>query len=286
MNVHGECTGVGRMLLIIIALFWVAILAPVAVKHFRDSGTEKSINLFHAEHEVLARQNYAVEPAHRLHQADSFTSKVRGLLNQPHFTAVHADGSRVGSEIQREWQDWDENYDNESNGSIERYQSPGQSLSNQYVIRSVENRYASAYASTPREDSYDARSVNDRYQAPQTRNAMQLRRKKVFSRLLISALVLSVLDFMVGFSLFQDLAILAWIGVIGFVAMAFYSVSQGYLSEESLPIRLPKMPQLPQFRPLATVETLYDEAPQQFDSEFYEPEADDWRHEAPRRAHG
>ncbi len=266
MNVHGECTGVGRMLLIIIALFWVAILAPIAVKHFRDSGTEKSINSFHAEHEVLARQNYAVEPVNRLDQEDSISSRVRGLLNRPRLTVVHADDS-MRSDIRQEWNEWDENLDQE-------FESP------------VRNRYASAYASTPREDSYDARSVNDRYQAPQTRNAMQLRRKKVFSRLLISALVLSVLDFMVGYSLFQDLAILAWIGVIGFVAMAFYSVSQGYLSEESLPIRLPKMPQLPQFRPLATVETLYDEAPQQFDSEFYEPEADDWRHEAPRRAHG
>ena len=266
MNVHGECTGVGRMLLIIIALFWVAILAPIAVKHFRDSGTEKSINSFHAEHEVLARQNYAVEPVNRLDQEDSISSRVRGLLNRPRLTVVHADDS-MRSDIRQEWNEWDENLDQE-------FESP------------VRNRYASAYSSTPREASYDAPSSYDRYQAPQTRNAMQLRRKKIFTRLLLSAVVFSALDFMVGFSLFQDFAILSWLGVVGYVALAFYAISQGYLSEESLPIRLPKMPQLPQFRPLATVETLYDEAPQQFDSEFYEPEADDWRHESPRRAHG
>ena len=42
------------MLLIILALFWVAILAPVVVRRFRDSGTERSITSFHAEHEVPA----------------------------------------------------------------------------------------------------------------------------------------------------------------------------------------------------------------------------------------
>ena len=49
---------------------------------------------------------------------------------------------------------------------------------------------------------------------------------------------------------------------------------------------MPKIPQLPKLRQLASVEPLYDEAPEQFDSEFYEPEADEWRHEAPRRAYG
>ena len=266
MNVHGECTGVGRMLLIIIALFWVSILAPIAVKHFRDSGTEKSINSFHAEHEVLSRQNYAVEPAHRLDQEDSITSKVRGLLNRPRLTVVHADDS-MRTDIRQEWNEWDQNLD-------EEFETPSR------------NRYASAYSSTPREASYDAPSSYDRYQAPQTRNAMQLRRKKIFTRLLLSAVGLSALNFVAGFALLQDLAILAWIGVVGFVALAFYSVSQGYLSEESLPIRMPKIPQLPKLRQLASVEPLYDEAPEQFDSEFYEPEADEWRHEAPRRAYG
>ena len=50
------------MLLIILALFWVALLAPVAIRRLRDGGAERSIQSFHAEHEVLSRQEYAVAP--------------------------------------------------------------------------------------------------------------------------------------------------------------------------------------------------------------------------------
>ncbi len=59
------------MLLIILALFWVALLAPMAIRRLRDGGAERSIQSFHAEHEVLSRQEYAVNPAHRLDQPDA-----------------------------------------------------------------------------------------------------------------------------------------------------------------------------------------------------------------------
>jgi hypothetical protein len=54
------------MLLIVLALFWVALLAPIVIRRFREGGTEKSIQSFHAEHEVLSQQDYLVAPAHRL----------------------------------------------------------------------------------------------------------------------------------------------------------------------------------------------------------------------------
>jgi len=36
------------MLLLVLALVWVAILVPIAVRYFRDSGTERSIESFYA----------------------------------------------------------------------------------------------------------------------------------------------------------------------------------------------------------------------------------------------
>ncbi len=58
------------MLLIVLALIWVALLAPVVIRRLREGGAEKSIQSFHAEHEVLSRQDYTVIPAHRLDEPD------------------------------------------------------------------------------------------------------------------------------------------------------------------------------------------------------------------------
>ena len=58
------------MLLIVLALIWVALLAPVVIRRLREGGSEKSIQSFHAEHEVLSRQDYTVAPAHRLDVPD------------------------------------------------------------------------------------------------------------------------------------------------------------------------------------------------------------------------
>ena len=37
------------MLLLVLALLWVAILVPIAVRYLRDAGTERSIESFYAE---------------------------------------------------------------------------------------------------------------------------------------------------------------------------------------------------------------------------------------------
>ncbi len=57
------------MLALIVALFWLAILAPWAVVKFRNSRAEKSIDSFHVEHERLSRQGYSVAPVRRLDDA-------------------------------------------------------------------------------------------------------------------------------------------------------------------------------------------------------------------------
>ena len=45
------------MLLIILALFWVAILAPVVVRRFRDSGTEPLVRVMaEGENEALVAE--------------------------------------------------------------------------------------------------------------------------------------------------------------------------------------------------------------------------------------
>jgi hypothetical protein len=110
------------------------------------------------------------------------------------------------------------------------------------------------------------------------RATMKARRQSVFLLLAASAVALSGLSFVVGYSLLEDLALLAWMGLICYVALALFAVSQGFLFESSLPIRIP------QGRKLATIEPLYDEDVEEFDSEFYDANDDsEWRRESPSR---
>jgi hypothetical protein len=253
------------MLLIVLGLFWVALLAPMAVRRFRDSGTEKSIQSFHAEHEVLSRQDYAVAPAHRLDEPDQMAPDASSSPPRSRLTVVHADDTYGSLESRASWDEWSEDYEYDAR----RSGAP------------QVNRYAKAYSSRPSEPV-----ATSEYRAPIRRRTMRAQRRMVFTRLVLAALVMTVVTFVSGYSILVDVTAVAWLGVVGFIAMAFYAVSQGYLNDSSLPLRLP------QRRPLATVEPLYADDDDQYESryedeftsEFYEPDADQqWRREPLRR---
>jgi hypothetical protein len=261
------------MLLIVLALFWVALLAPVVIRRIRDGGTERSILSFHAEHEVLSRQDYTVMPAHRLDRPDEFVSRDREPESErerrPRLTIVHPDDT-VGTLASRStWDEWSENYDYDDT----------------QVVAPVVNRYARAYSSRPSEPE-----LVSAYEPPLRRRTMRAQRRVMFARCVAVAVVITLIAFVSGSSLVTDLAALAWFAVVLFVALALYSVSQGYLDESSLGLRWP------QRRPLAVVQPLYQssepdyEAPYEpvFVSEFYEPETEEpWRRESQgRRAFG
>ena len=258
------------MLLIILALFWVALLAPIVVRRLRDNGTERSIQSFHTEHEVLSRQEYTVPPAHRLDEVDNQEIHQSAQSRRPRLTVVHDDDTYGSLEARGSWSEWAEDYEFDETPAPRRENST--------------NRYAAAYSSVP-----TATTVQSSYQEPKVRHrSMKARRRVMFTRLVLGAVVMSIVSYVAGYSLLVDVAVVSWIAVVGFVALAFYAISQGYLSESSLPLRLP------QRRPLATVQPLYDETPVAYEGqyedydEFYEPDTDvRWRHDSqPRRALG
>lgn len=252
------------MLLIILALFWVALLAPVAIRRLRDGGAERSIQSFHAEQEVLSRQEYVVSPAHRLDQPEHTDPDVSTPDRRSRLTVVHADDTYRSLESRSSWDEWSEDYEYDDEPLNERGSM---------------NRYAAAYSSVPNETS--AR----RYDAPIRRRSMKSRRQMMFVRLVIISAVLSILAFTMSYSLIMDLAVASWVCIVSYVALAFYAVSQGYLNESSLGVRLP------QPRKLASVQRLYDVVSPRYDdgyeyeSEFEEDDDDGWQRQ-PRRALG
>jgi hypothetical protein len=253
------------MLLIILALFWLALLTPMVVRRLRDGGPERSIQSFHAEHEVLSRQGYVVNPAHRLDQPDAMESGLREPARRSRLTVVHADDTYRSLESRSSWDEWSADYE---------YDEPANE-------RESMNHYAAAYSSMPNEST-----VRRSYEAPIRHRSMKSRRQMMFVRLLLVSAVLTVLAFTVSYGLMLDLAVASWVCVVSYVALALYSVSQGYLNESSLPLRLP------QPRQLASVQRLYDAVSPRYDEEFdseYEEEDDEdgWqRQPQPRRALG
>jgi hypothetical protein len=252
------------MLLLVLALFWVALLAPVAIRRFRDGGAEKSIQSFHAEHEVLSRQDYTVAPAHRLDEPDEESILVPSMQRRPHLRVVHSDDTLRTLEARSTWDEWSEDYS---------YDEP--------VKANVapSNHYARAYSSRPSEPE-----ITERYESPIRRRTMKAQRRVMFTRLLAAASLMTLVAFFTGVSILMDVAALAWFSVVLFVALALYAVSQGYLSDESLKVRLPQRRQLADVEPMYTgPEEQYVYYDDEFESEFYDLDtAETWQREPER----
>jgi hypothetical protein len=261
------------MLLLVLALFWVALLAPVAIRRFRDGGGEKSIQSFHAEHEVLSRQDYAVAPAHRLDEPDEDVLYAPPVERRPHLRVVHSDDTPRTLAARTTWDEWAEDY---------TFEEPAVAST-----ATTTNHYARAYSSRPSEPE-----ITQRYEPPIRRRTMKQQRRVMFASLVGASAFITAIAFLTGVSLLVDLSALAWFSVVLFVALALYAISQGYLNEPSLKVRLP------QRRAFARVAPMYsdvevEQAPyvyydDEFDSEFYDPESPEtWRREPePRRALG
>jgi hypothetical protein len=260
------------MLLLVLALFWVALLAPVAIRRFRDGGGEKSIESFHAEHEVLSRQDYTVAPAHRLDEPDEEVVYAPSVERRPHLRVVHSDDTPHTLAARTTWDEWAEDY---------TFDEPAASAP------AATNHYARAYSSRPSEPE-----VSQRYEPLIRRRTMKQQRRLTFASLVGVAIFFTVIAFLTGVSILVDLSAVAWFSVVLFVALALYAVSQGYLNEPTLKVRLPQRRTLARVAPMygdeeveRTPYVYYDD---EFDSEFYDPDSPEtWRRDSePRRALG
>ena len=226
------------MILVILALAWIVFLAPVVVRKIRDMGSDRSIDHFHAEHEVLSRQGYAVEPAYRLDEyadAPPAPQPVRrapvaeARVARPRLTVVKDDDTYRSLESRQSWQEWSEDYDYDRGDAVR-------------PVR--ENRYASAYSAVPRELPLQIRDEPVR-----AVRSMRRRRRVMMTRLALATVVVTGAAFVSGISLVFDLAVVTWLADVSYVALALFALSQGYLSEASVG--------LGRSRHLAPVEPLY-----------------------------
>ena len=190
------------MLLIVIALLWVALLAPMALRRLRDRGTERSIESFHTEHEVLSRQGYAVAPAHRLSEPEPAPARASRL------TVVHADDTYRSLESRSSWDEWSEDYD------YDRYEGPAAPV-NRYAQRLRVGPALRGVRAAPRARAACA-AQRARPAAPHLHVAR--RRGRRDDRRRVRAVVVDRR---------LDVAIVAWVALAGYVSLALYAVSPG-----------------------------------------------------------
>ncbi len=260
------------MLLIILLLLWGVFLIPMVVRRIRDWRSDQSIEHFHEEHDVLGRQA-VVAPVHRLNeteaydQYDQYDQYQSVPARRPRLTVVHDDDTYQTLETRSSWDEWSDDYEFDQVSNDRHRDERIASAS----PRPTNNRYAAAYSATPRPAYVQ--------EAPVRRSrSMRARRRVMFTRLGFAALILSVIGVFTGYSLVWDLAIIAWIGVVAFVALAFYAVGQGYLHESSLGLNALSR------RPVAPVEPLFDRQARR--PRRSEPEYDEYFEDADFEGYG
>jgi hypothetical protein len=227
------------MLALIVALFWLAILAPWAIVKFRNSRAEKSIDSFHLEHERLSRQRYSVAPVHRLDEVYADGAYVDGAYAdggrhdeeyvdegyvgdsaRPRLTVVHDDDTYSTLESRASWDEWDRDYDYDHPRTLP---SPARASQHRYTAYAAAVPFAGP---TPYARALDVDSS--------VRASMRVRRHRIFVSLGLSALLTTGLNFVIALTLLQYLAVMSWAGLVAYVAAALVAVSQGYLEVSSL----------------------------------------------------
>lgn len=273
------------MLLIVLVLLWGAFLIPSLVRKIRDWRSDRSIEHFHAEHDLLARQA-VVAPVHRLDETDHYDAgfvapapsqvpdRTFARQPRPRLTVVHDDDTYQTLEARGSWDEWSADYEFDE-PMARRAVAP--SAAEPPRARPTTNRYAAAYSSTPTSSRVTAAALDIR------RRSMRARRRVIFSRLVLTAFVLTVLAYFVGASVVWDLAIVTWIAVVSFVALAFYAVGQGYLHESSVGLGRRHRPSLATVEPMAgrrggegrRAASTYDEYDEYDDDQQFD--GDSWR---------
>jgi len=262
-NVCALCQGIGQVLLLVLALLWVAILVPIAVRYFRDGGTERSIESFYAEREMLSRQEHVLAPEHYYERPEPPPVFEPEQPRRPRLTVVHP-GDTVGSlQARGSWDDWSRDYDYDDVAHVQRH-------------RQGTNRYAAAYASATSDGFGGA------YNVPyEESGVMRVRRRRIFVTLLVACLVFTALTFVSKSSIIENAAVGAWAALLTFVVLALVALGLGYMGASNVRAEYVDVPDYEPVVSFSQRDFNYDDGPDDV--------ADDarWRRDAaPRRALG
>jgi hypothetical protein len=202
------------VLILGILFLWAVLLTPFAVRHMRNGQSEKSIREFRNEHLSLRRRGYSVQPARILEDEPPLDDDESW---RPRLRVVREDDTPHSLEAELSWEEWGRRQ--AEHDGVADLVAPVAQRSNPYA----------AYATAP------SVQMTAHHADPLTRPlSMRTRRNRIFLGLVTGALVTTLLNLVVGSSLLQYAAIVLWVSVVVYVAMALVAISQGYLDVSSL----------------------------------------------------
>ncbi len=253
------------MLLLVLALVWVAILLPILIRYSRDRGGERKIESYHTERETLNRQEHAaVTDAYREYPPPA-PAMERERPGRPHLTVVYPDDTVRSLQARGSWEDWRRDYDYDVREGRDAVRA-----------QLEKNRYAAAYASAPKDFLVD----DDEPYGSLV--AMQIRRRRILITLVLTCLAFTAFTLVSSSLLVEDLAVLSWAALIGFVVLGLVAIGLGYMES----------PFAPSYGVRPVIETPYRPAygrdVEDLEEEYFdENDERTWRREtAPRRALG
>ncbi len=227
------------MLIVILAVIWIAVLTPIIIRRLRDQDTDRSIVNFHERMARLGGPNPPiVAPAHRLDISDEapprelLDDEVNPPTRAPHLRVVPLNATVAQLDSEMSWNEWSLAY---SDDPYERVSPVRHSTSPANPRAAAYSRVPSASISSP---------VPQR--SPYGSRTQRRRRRNTLLTLVTSTVLSSIATVAVSSVLLDAVALLSWVAMLGFLALMYYAVSTGLIDSSSDARRVaPRRPQLP-----------------------------------------
>ncbi len=222
------------MLIAILAVLWIAVLTPTVVRHFRDRDTDRSILNFHERMARLGgKTEPLVEPAHRLDVSDElpprpvYEYEVNPPTRAPRLRVVPANATPADLERDLSWDDWSREY------ADDPFEEPSRPATASYA-----SQYrAVAYAQAPVASSYEEPLSPSVSPSPYGSRSQRLRRRRVLLQLVAASVITTLATLATGWFPFEVLAIISWLGLVGFLGLMYYAVTTGMVgSSRTIPV--------------------------------------------------
>ena len=224
------------MLLIILAVLWIAVLAPTGFRRLRDRQTNHSIEAFHSGYESLShRGDYVVDPAYKLHDneyAQPPPEPEEAITPRLPRLRLVAPGETPAS-LAREmsWAEWSESM---ADDPFERVAAPAFSNRESHIVTSFDDDVtpvnpAVAYSRPMQQTSL---SAERHFDTGPVRGARDQRRRR--RNFVLGLGALAILDSLAAFALSSLMisysAAALWFVWFTYLALMFVAMQRGMIA--------------------------------------------------------
>lgn len=210
------------MLIGILVVVWVIVLSPLAIRHFRETQSERSIVTFREKMDRIGSGTPLVAPAHRLGVSDEAPPRpveayeADPPTRAPHLRVVPSNATVAELESDLSWREW----------SLAHSDDPREVASARVAARVRANPRAAAYARVP---AAPIERPAPPIEGSWSRTA-RARRRRTLLQLVGAAVVLTLAAAFMDATILVALAAAAWVALAGFLGLMYYAMTNGLIN--------------------------------------------------------